>query len=52
MNRAVSNGGLTNCTSSVTTNLIGGNTLKKTYTFVINLDFDTADVDGLDVKAG
>ena len=52
MNRAVSNGGLTNCTSSVTTNLIGGNTLKKTYTFVVNLDFDSANVDGLDVKAG
>ena len=52
MNRAVSTGNLTNCTSSVSTSLISGNTLRKSYTFTVNLNFDSTSVDNLDVKAG
>lgn len=52
MNVAVADGGLTNCTTSVTTNLIGGNTLQKTYSFTVNLDFASANLANLDVKSG
>lgn len=52
MHRAVVDGGLTNCTSSVGTQLVGSTTLKKTYTFVVNLDFASANLDDLDVKSG
>lgn len=52
MHQAVNTGGLTNCTTSVGTQLIGDTTLKKTYTFVVNLDFTNASLDNLDVKAG
>lgn len=52
MHQAVVDGGLTNCTSSVGTQLVGSTTLKKTYTFVVNLDFASANLDDLDVKSG
>jgi hypothetical protein len=52
MHQAVTDGGLTNCTSSVATSLVGGNTLKKVYTFTLNLDFASADLNNLDVKSG
>ena len=51
MNAAVKNGGLTNCTTSVSTSLTAGNTLKKVYTFTVNLDFSDANLENLDVKA-
>tara|TARA_B100002019_G_C21247927_1_gene589410 strand:- start:1455 stop:1772 length:318 start_codon:yes stop_codon:yes gene_type:complete len=52
MHQAVSTGGLTNCTTSVGTQLVGDTTLKKTYTFVVNLDFTNASLENLDVKPG
>ena len=52
MHQAVKDGGLTNCTTSVQTNLISGDTLQKSYTFTVNLDFADANLANLDVKAG
>lgn len=51
MHTAVKDGGLTNCTTAVATSLSGGNTLKKVYTFTINLDFTDANLENLNVKA-
>lgn len=51
MHSAVKDGGLTNCTTSVATSLTGGNTLKKVYTFTVNLDFADANLENLNVKA-
>lgn len=50
MHQAVSVGGLTNCTSTVQTSL-SGSTLRKVYTFSINLDFSGTDLDLLNVKS-
>ena len=51
MHSAVKDGGLINCTSAVATSLSGGNTLKKVYTFSVNLDFTDANLENLNVKA-
>lgn len=51
MHDAVKDGGLVNCKSAVGTQLVGSTTLKKTYTFTINLDFVDANLANLDVKA-
>jgi len=51
MHTAVKDGGLTNCTTSVVTSLTGGTTLKKVYTFTVNLDFSDANLENLNVKA-
>lgn len=51
MHSAVKDGGLTNVTTAVSTSLSGGNTLKKVYTFTVNLDFTDANLENLNVKA-
>ena len=52
LHHKVSGAALTNCTSTVATSLTGGDTLKKTYTFVVNLDFATSNLANLNVKSG
>ena len=51
MHQKVSAANLTNCTTAVTTTLSGGNTLKKVYTFTVNLDFQNSQLADLNVKA-